>query len=153
MTISEYLKNAKFVQQNLLVESEKIVLKNEDKLIDLNVDQMQSGEGNDGKELYHIQRKKYTGFYSLTTQNINPKKTILDRYTFFETGDFLLNFNIELSNDLTKVDIFSTGTGSGEKLEFFQGYINMFGLSPKNERDFNYNILLPELQKYIKKYL
>jgi hypothetical protein len=152
MTISEYLKNAKFVQQNLLDESEKIVLKNEDKLIDLNVDQIQSGEGNDGKDLNNTD-SKFKGYYTLATQMINPEKTAGSLYTFFDTGNFLGNFNTQLSNDLTKVDIFSTGTGSGQKAEFFRGYTNLFGLNPKNERDFNYNILLPELQKYIKKYL
>jgi hypothetical protein len=152
MTISEYLKNAKFVQQNLLDESEKIVLKNEDKLIDLNVDQIQSGEGNDGKDLNNTD-SKFKGYYTLATQMINPEKTAGSLYTFFDTGNFLGNFNTQLSNDLTKVDIFSTGTGAGQKSEFFRGYTNLFGLNPKNERDFNYNILLPELQKYIKKYL
>jgi hypothetical protein len=152
MTISEYLKNAKFVQQNLLDESEKIVLKNEDKLIDLNVEQIQSGEGNDGKDLNNTD-SKFKGYYTLATQMINPEKTAGSLYTFFDTGNFLGNFNIQLSNDLTKVDIFSTGTGAGQKSEFFRGYTNLFGLNPKNERDFNYNILLPELQKYIKKYL
>jgi hypothetical protein len=152
MTISEYLKNAKFVQQNLLDESEKIVLKNEDKLIDLNVDQIQSGEGNDGKDLNNTD-SKFKGYYTLATQMINPEKTAGSLYTFFDTGNFLGNFNTQILNDLTKVDIFSTGTGSGQKAEFFRGYTNLFGLNPKNERDFNYNILLPELQKYIKKYL
>lgn len=152
MTISEYLKNAKFVQQNLLDESEKIVLKNEDKIIDLNVDQIQSGEGSDGKDLNNT-NSKFKGYYTLATQMIKPEKTAGSLYTFFDTGNFLGNFNTQISNDLTKVDIFSTGTGAGEKSEFFRGYTNLFGLNPKNERDFNYNILLPELQKYIKKYL
>ncbi len=152
MTISEYLKKAKFVQQNLLDESEKIVLKNEDKIIDLNVDQIQSGEGSDGKDLNNT-NSKFKGYYTLATQMINPEKTAGSLYTFFDTGNFLGNFNTQISNDLTKVDIFSTGTGAGEKSEFFRGYTNLFGLNPKNERDFNYNILLPELQKYIKKYL
>lgn len=152
MTISEYLKNAKFVQQNLLDESEKIVLKNEDKIIDLNVDQIQSGEGSEGKDLNNT-NSKFKGYYTLATQMINPEKTAGSLYTFFDTGNFLGNFNTQISNDLTKVDIFSTGTGAGEKSEFFRGYTNLFGLNPKNERDFNYNILLPELQKYIKKYL
>lgn len=152
MTISEYLKNAKFVQNTLLDESEKIVLKNEDKIIDLNVDQIQSGEGSDGKDLNNT-NSKFKGYYTLATQMINPEKTAGSLYTFFDTGNFLGNFNTQISNDLTKVDIFSTGTGAGEKSEFFRGYTNLFGLNPKNERDFNYNILLPELQKYIKKYL
>ena len=152
MTISEYLKNAKFVQSNLLDESEKIVLKNEDALIDLNVNQIQSGDGNDGRELNNT-IGRYKGFYSLATQLIDPMKTAGSLYTFFNTGTFLGNFNVEMSNDLTKVEIDSTGTGAGEKAEFFRGYTNLFGLNPKNERDFNYNILLPELQKYIKKYL
>ena len=152
MTIPEYLKNAKFVQNTLLDESEKIVLKNEDKIIDLNVDQIQSGEGSDGKDLNNT-NSKFKGYYTLATQMINPEKTAGSLYTFFDTGNFLGNFNTQISNDLTKVDIFSTGTGAGQKSEFFRGYTNLFGLNPKNERDFNYNILLPELQKYIKKYL
>jgi len=60
---------------------------------------------------------------------------------------------IDLQPSLTKLDIFSTGTGSGDKALFFAGYKNLFGLNQNNTEIVNYQIILPELMNFIKKYL
>ena len=147
ITISDYIAKCKFVNSQLLDEQEKIVLKNENRIISLNVDVFQDGLGSDGKDLQNS-NEKYTGIY----KNVpGQKKSGL--YDFFETGAFLSNMQINLQPNLTKFDIFSTGTGSGEKALFFSGYNNLFGLNKNNSDIVNYSIILPELQKFVKKYL
>ena len=74
-------------------------------------------------------------------------------YSFFETGDFLRNFQLDVSSDLTKIDFFSTGTGSGDKAEFFRDYKNLFGLDQINADIMRYKIILPKLQYYVHKNL
>jgi len=146
-TINDYIKKCKFVASEMLNEQEKIVLANEDKIINLNVDAMQDGIGSDGKDLFNT-NEKYTGIY----KNIaGQKKSGL--YNFLETGVFLGNMQVDLQPNLTKFDIFSTGTGSGDKALFFSGYTNLFGLDKENTEIVNYEIILPELMIFIKKYL
>jgi len=152
-TINDYIKKCQFVASELLNEQERIVLANEDKIVSLNVDTFQDGYGSDGQILKHSNEKMFKGVYSLSTQLLDPKKLAGTPYNFFETGAFLSNMQIDLQPNLTKFDIFSTGTGSGDKALFFKGYSNLFGLNQNNEEIVNYEIILPELMKFIKKYL
>jgi len=151
-TIRDYIKKAEFVASEMLNEQEKIVLANEDKIINLNVDAMQDGKGSDGKILKNS-NPIFKGVYSLSTQLLDSKKIAGNPYNFLETGAFLGNMQINLQPNLTKFDIFSTGTGSGEKALFFSGYTNLFGLDNNNSDIVNYEIILPELMIFIKKYL
>jgi len=152
-TINDYIKKAKFVASEMLNEQERIVLANENRIISLNVDAFQDSMGNDGNILKHSNEKVFKGTYTLATQLLNPKKVAGTPYTFLDTGAFLSNMQIDLQPNLTKFDIFSTGTGSGEKALFFSGYNNLFGLNKNNSDIVNYNIIYPELMKFIKKYL
>ena len=152
ITISDYIKKCKFVASEMLNEQEKIVLANEDKIINLNVDAMQDGIGSDGKILKNS-NPIFKGVYSLSTQLLDSKKIAGNPYNFLETGAFLGNMQINLQPNLTKFDIFSTGTGSGEKALFFSGYTNLFGLNKDNAEIVNYSIIYPELMKFIKRYL
>ena len=151
ITIRDYLNKAKFVRDNILNETETIVFANEDKIIDLNVRQIEQGQGSDNKNLINSDTV-FSGVYTLATNLLNPNKKAGSLYNFFETGNFIQGFQIELSQDGTKVIIFSTGTGSGDKSEFFRGYDNIFGLDSPNSLTFN-NTLKIELDKFIKKYL
>jgi len=151
-TINDYIKKAKFVASEMLNEQERIVLENENRIVSLNVDTFQDGMGSDGKVLKNS-NDLFTGVYKLSTQLIDPKKTAGKNYTFLETGAFLSNMQIDLQPNLTKFDIFSTGTGSGDKALFFSGYNNLFGLNQNNEEIVNYQIIYPELMKFIKRYL
>ena len=152
ITIRDYIKKAEFVASELLNEQERIILANENKIINLNVDAFQSGMGSDDKQLKN-NNEIFKGVYSLSTQLTNSRKIAGNPYNFLETGAFLSNMQINIQPNLTKFDIFSTGTGSGDKSIFFAGYNNLFGLNKNNTEIVNYQIILPELMKFIKRYL
>lgn len=152
VTVKDYINSCKFVLNNILDEQERIVLANENKIVSLNVDAFQDGQGSDGKVLKNT-NKLFKGVYSLSTQLINPEKTAGTAYTFLDTGSFISNLQININPNLSKFSIFSTGTGSGDKSIFFAGYTNLFGLDSDNQRILNYDIVYPQLMNYIKKYL
>jgi len=151
-TINDYIKKCELVAREMLNEQERIVLANEDKIISLNVDAFQDGIGSDGNVLNNS-NSRFKGVYSLSTQLLDPLKIAGTPYNFFQTGAFLSNMQIDLQPNLTKFDIFSTGTGSGDKSLFFKGYNNLFGLNKNNSDIVNYSIIYPELMKFVKKYL
>lgn len=157
MTIDVYLKNANFVRNSLQDETERILLSKENEIVNLNIKQIENGTGNDGirlsNDIMRNGKQAYTGLYTLSTQLINPRKTAGKQYDFRETGNFLNNFELYINPNLTQIEIFSTGTGSNEKADFFRGYKNIFGLDKENQSKLNYSIILPELQKYVNKYL
>jgi hypothetical protein len=152
MTISEYLKNAKFVKGSILDQTERIVLAKENEIVNLNIDQIENSKGADDKELKNS-NSKFKGVYTLATQMINPEKIAGNPYTFRDSGNFLNNFQVDIMPDLTKITIFSTGTGSNQKANFFKGYSNIFGLTKQNQYEMNYRIIKPELMKFINQYL
>lgn len=152
VTISDYIKKCELVNRQILDEQERIVLANENRIVSLNVDAFQDGLGSDDRILQNT-NKVFKGVYSLSTQLLDPKKVAGTPYNFFETGAFLSNMQIDLQPNLVKFDIFSTGTGGGEKALFFSGYKNLFGLNKNNSDIVNYEIVYPELMVYIKKYL
>lgn len=151
-TINDYIKKCKFVASEMLNEQERILLANEDKIVSLNVDAMQSGIGNDDKVLKNS-NPIFKGVYSLSTQLTDPEKIAGNPYNFLETGAFLGNMQLDLQPNLTKFDIFSTGTGIGDKSLFFSGYTNLFGLDKENTEIVNYDIIYYPLMDFIKKYL
>lgn len=153
VTISDYIKKCQFVASEMLNEQEKIVLSHETEIINLNTTAFQEGIGSDEKVLKHSNEKVFKGVYSLSTQLMNPNKVAGTPYNFFQTGNFLSNMQIDLQPNLTKFDIFSTGTGNGDKALFFKGYSNLFGLNKNNTEIVNKEIIYPELMKFIKKYL
>ena len=152
ITIKDYINKANFVKDNILIEQERIVLKNENRITNLNINQIELSQDSNGNLLKNTD-KKFKGVYSMATQMINPNKIAGTPYNFFNTGDFLHNFKINLADNLSKIDIFSTGTGGDLKAMFFKGYTNIFGLTKENQVQLNNSIILPELQLFIKKYL
>jgi len=62
ITIKDYIKNCKFVLSNILDEQERIVLANENIIVNINKNQFTDGYGSDNKDLNNI-IKEYTGFY------------------------------------------------------------------------------------------
>ena len=151
-TINDYLKKLRFVRDNILNETENSVERNEQRIINLNVNQIEDFVGVDGKLLTN-KNTLFKGVYTLSTQMINPKKIAGEQYTFFNTGDFMGNFHVQMSSDLTKVEIFNTGTGSGDKRAFFDGYPLLLGLTKENAYKLNYEIIKPDLDQFINKYL
>jgi hypothetical protein len=152
ITIKDYLNKAKFVRNNILDEQERIILKNKRKIVNLNINQIENSLGNDDKLLKNS-NSKFKGVYTMATQIINPSKIAGNPYNFFQTGNFLHNFELSISDNSSKIDIFSTGTGVDLKANFFKGYTNMFGLNKEHQNELNNQIILPELQLFVKKYL
>lgn len=152
VTVFDYIQKAKSVRNSILDEQERIVMANELRIIKMNTENIDDGMGSDGNPLINT-NKRFTGFYTLSTSLIDPSKKAGDLYNFFDTGAFLSGFQVDLDGSLTKANIFSTGTGSGQKADFFRGYKNIYGLNPQQQRELNYNIILPELNKFINKYL
>lgn len=152
MNVLDYINKLKSVRSKLQDETENIIYRNENKIIQLNTKQIDDFIGFDGNMLINSD-KRYKGVYALGTQLINPTKRAGDPYNFNDSGNLFSGFYVEVSNDLTKVTIGSTGTGSGKKAEFFRGYKNFFGLTNQNQYILNYEIILPELNKFIKENL
>jgi hypothetical protein len=152
ITVYDYMQKAKSVRDSILDEQERIVIANELRIIQMNTKNIDEGMGSDGNALINT-NKKFTGFYTMSTNLLHENKRAGTLYNFFETGAFLSGFQVYLDNSLTKVNIFSTGTGSGEKADFFRGYKNIFGLDKHQSYELNYKIILPELNKFINQYL
>jgi len=147
ITVFDYIQKAKSVRDSILDEQERIVMANELRIIKMNTKKIEDGKGSDGGDLINTNRK-FTGIY----KNVSGQ-TKSGLYDFFETGAFFTGFQVDLNSPLTKANVFSTGTGSGEKADFFKGYKNIFGLDSQQQIELNYNIILPELNKFINKYL
>lgn len=153
MTITEYIKNIQLVQSRILDETERIVMSNENEITNLNIVKIEEGNGSDGGLLNNNISIFSDGRYKLGTQLLNPNKEAGQLYTFIETGNFISNFQVEISPDLTKISIFSTGEGTGLKKSFFDGYTNLYGLNDEDKDKVNYDIIYPELMAFIKTYL
>ena len=129
-TINEVVKNFDILNfQQVVIDT---LYQSEKDILFLNANQMQDGKGKDGANLKHT-NKKYTGVYkSLTAEIANTENTILPKragelYNFGWTGDFLNNLDLKLTNN--EISIFSTGTGTGDKKLFFDGFKTLFGLN------------------------
>lgn len=145
ITINDYLTKAKFVKANIKTQTEKIVQKNEKQIIQLNINQFVDGYGSDDKTLFNTQRQ-FDGVYA-------PEYKKQGLYDFWETGAFIKGMKVKFGKNINDIEIFSTGTGTGEKSLFFAGYTNLFGLDSKSKELLNQNIMLPKLKEFISKYL
>ncbi len=108
----------------------------EPKILSMNIEQIEDHTGSDGQRLKN-DNSKYSGVYSETTFAISlhsrytspypllPKNTGMP-YNWVWTGDFLGNF--KMRPVAQGFEIYSTGTGSGDKKAFFDGYKNLYGL-------------------------
>ena len=150
VTIRDYIKKCEFVNSQMLNEQQKIIVKNESKITNLNKNQFTDGFGSDDKDLFNVDRR-FTGIYK--PNNPNPAKISGERYDFFETGSFIKGLKVGFKNGIDKIDIFSTGEGTGDKSIFFMGYTNLYGLDKVNAEIMNFDIIYPELMLFIKKYL
>lgn len=156
-TIRQYLRNLKQFRTTILDIQADYVLSQEKEIIKLNFYNIDNQIGSDGGDLKSL-NPKFTGFYSLSTELIasveNPlaPKKAGEPYNFVWTGDFAGNFEVEVDSSLTKIRIFSTGTGSGKKADFFNDYINLFGLPPKDQLWLR-NEIMKALQRQARKYI
>ncbi|MGB0896884.1 MAG: hypothetical protein ACPGRW_06150 [Flavobacteriaceae bacterium] len=145
-TRAKQLKPA-IVKRNLF----KYVRSIEKLFIDLNIAQIEDSQDAKG-ELLENTDSRFSGVYSESTQGfadldgISTKKTAGQPYNFLWTGDFIRGFELFIKNG--DLELFSTGTGSGDKAAFFDGYQHLFGLTDENLRKIIDANLIPFLTEY-----
>ncbi len=146
----------KITPQKVKSDLFKFIKSIEDEIFDLNVTQLDNAEDSEGGVLIN-KDSRFSGVYSETTEEIakleNPllPKKAGELYNFGWFGDFLGNFEMTLFND--RVEIFSTGEGSGEKKAFFDGYKSMYGLTPESVRIIIDRRVKPFILQYYRKQL
>jgi len=158
MTIKEYKKKLEQLRSRVSKEVEKILYANEKEILSMNIQNIDDHIGSDGQLLRNA-NKKYSGRYTLMTQMIasveHPimPKTAGDMYNWRWNGDFMSGFQLKVLKQGSQIEIYSTGEGSGLKKDFFDGYKNLYGLTPEDQKYLNEQIIKPELEKFIKQYI
>lgn len=146
------------LRSRIVQESERIIYRKEDEITAMNIQKIDAHRGSDGQILRNINRK-YSGLYQPLTVEIakteNPirPKVLGQPYNWRWNGDFMSGFEIKVSDNATKIDIFSTGEGSGLKKDFFDGYTNLYGLTAADQYKLNYEIIYEPLMKFIRQYI
>ena len=157
MTIREYMNRAKAMQTSVKGYVDDIAMQKEDEIIKLNVTQMQSGLGTNDQRLQYP-FEDYSGKYTKRAVAESLKKpTVLPKsvgafYNFGASGDFLSNFKVRITKE-NKLEVYSTGTGTGNKNTLLTRTQYMYGLNAEDTRKLNYQIIYPELMKFIKTYI
>lgn len=126
----------------------------EKKFFDLNIEQIEDSKDAKGKLLEH-KNSRFSGVYTQLTDDIakneNPlaEKKAGEPYNFLWTGDFLKGFELFVKNG--SLELFSTGTGNGDKADFFDGYEHLFGLTDESLKEVIDVYLLPFLLEFYNK--
>jgi hypothetical protein len=133
-TINQVFSNWNKLNFNKVIKD--TMYESEKDIIYLNVEQMQNGKGSDGGIL---KNNNYKGVYSPITEEIAKQKIPIlpkrtgELYNFGWEGNFLHNMDLEVSD--LEYKVFSTGTGVDTKKEFFDGYVNMWGLNKESRAE------------------
>lgn len=156
-TVRDYIEKAKMIQNSIKGYVDDIALMKEDEIINLNITQMQSGLGTNDQRLQYP-FEDFSGKYtpravaeSLKRPTVLPK-SVGAFYNFGASGDFLSNFKVRITRE-NKLEVYSTGTGTGAKNTLLTQTPYMYGLNAEDTRKLNYEIIYPELMKFIKTYL
>ena len=151
------MNRAKAMQTSVKGYVDDIAMQKEDEIINLNITQMQDGLGTNDQPLKYP-FITYKGIYtpravaeSLKKPTVLPK--ILNaKYNFGWTGNFLANFKVRITRE-NKLEVYSTGTGTGMKNDLLTQTPYMYGLNAEDTRKLNYEIIYPELMKFIKQFI
>jgi len=157
MTVREYMNRAKAMQTSVKGYVDDIAIMKEDEIINLNVTQMQSGLGSNDQRLQYP-FEDFSGKYtpravaeSLKRPTVLPK-SVGAFYNFGASGDFLANFKVRITKE-NKLEVYSTGVGTGNKNILLTKTQYMYGLNAEDTRKLNYEIIYPELMKFIKQFI
>lgn len=141
-TVFDYMQKVKAVRDAIPQETENIIRKREQEILDLNreLQLYNKGVDSDGKNL--LPYTPTTIFYK------RQKGEVFNRTTLLDTGDFYKGFRIKITNGV--LSIYSTDSKS---IDLVEKYGNIFGLTKENEVIFNNEIIKPDLWEYIREYL
>ena len=123
----------------------------ESKILELQRLQISKHEGFDDQTLHS---GLYKGVYAKSTQSFADmgkpsltSKPAGGKYNFVWTGDFMGNMRMKRQNK--GLELYSTGTGTGDKKDFFESYDNMFGLNTENTATVNSEVLYYVYEKLL----
>lgn len=145
VTVRDYIEKAKRVQSQIGNEIDDIVRLFEDEILDLNREKQIFEEGSDinGQLL-----GKYRGTFNGVGRGFPKVKG--DPFNFYDTGSLFRNFTLLSEGNKNKLLI--DNKDSKAKL-LADKYGEFVGLTKENQRIVNYEIIYPELMKFIKQYL
>lgn len=142
-TVYDYMQAVQKVINDIPKETERIINKNAEKIIDLNRDD----------QLYDLGINSDGGLlksYSPTTILFKRQEgKPYNRTTLFDTGAFYKGFKLKVNYPI--FSIYSTDEKSSMLQDKYGS--NIFGLVTENQQKVNYEIIKPELDAFIKKYL
>ena len=142
ITVFDYIQKVKKVKGNIPKQTERIVLKNKKRILDLNRETQLFDKGidSDGKLL-----REYKPF---TIAIKRQKGEVFNRTTLLDTGSFYKGFDLLVRNNV--ISIFSRDSKSADLVD---KYGNIFGLIKENEIIVNQDIVLPEIWEYLNRFL
>ena len=144
-TVRDYIDKAKRVQSQIGNEIDDIARSFEDEILDLNREEQifKRGIDIDGQLL-----GKYRQNLSGNTRGY-PKEGGTP-FNFYDTGQLFSKFNLLSKGNQNKMTIENT---DGKSKILADKYGEFVGLTEENKRKLNYEIIYPELMKFIKTYL
>lgn len=144
-TVRDYIEKAKRVQSQIGNEIDDIMRSLEDEILDLNREEQifKKGIDIDGQLLGKYRR-------NLNGNTRGYPKEAGSPFNFFDTGALFSGFNLLSEGNKNKVII--ENTDSKAKL-LATKYGEFVGLTKENQYKLNYEIIYPELMKFIKQYL
>lgn len=144
-TVKDYMDFVKNVKNNIPNQSERIVYENQKIILDLNrIDQLyEKGENSEGKLLKEY--KPFTVDYKI--QMGQP----YDRTTLFEKGNFYKSFVLKYEKLKANLSIKVTDEKAPNLLKKYGKPV--IGWNKINQEKINYEIIKPNLWKYIKQWL
>jgi len=140
-TVRDYIDKAKKVQSQIGGEIDKIVNSNKDEILDLNrEEQMFKKRININGGVFGLYAKDYKGMAK------GYPKEKGKPYNLYKTGALYKGFNLLSKGNENKIIM----DNSDSKKDI---YGNLIGLTKENQEVLNYDIIYPELMKFIKQYL
>lgn len=123
-------------------ETENIIKRNEQEILDLNRERQLYDRGIDSNS------RPLLPYRPATIAIKRSKGEIYNRTTLFDLGSFYKGFKIKYNGLSNPFNIFSTDSKSTDLVD---KYGDIFGLTKDNEKYLNYEIIKPELEEFIKK--
>ena len=144
-TIKDYMDFVKNVRDNIPQQTEGIIDRNKAEIIDLNRQAQLYAKGEDSLGL---DLKPYSFFTVQIKQLLGQP---YDRTTLNYSGAFYDGFYLTVDKDNLMLTFKSTDRKTPDLIGKYGQ--NIFGLNYDNQQKLNYEIIKPELDKYIRQYL
>jgi hypothetical protein len=144
-TVKDYMDFVKNVRDNIPQQTEGIINRNKAEIIDLN---RQAQLYEKGEDSLGLDLKPYAFFTVQIKQLLGQP---YDRTTLNYSGAFYDGFYLTVDKD----NLILTFNSNNRKTPDLIGKYgkNIFGLNYDNQQKLNYEIIKPELDKYIRQYL